>query len=91
MELFCTMTEGVVSELCNEKGFADVHAVMNCVARLSVALRPDDDPGVVSGGGKAGRGHLTRRWHWEDQGALCKLGARMSGELERRMKENEPV
>lgn len=56
MELFCTMAEGVVSELCNEKGFADVHAVMNCVARLSVALRPDDDPGVVSGGGKGGPG-----------------------------------
>ena len=56
MELFGSMAEGVVSELCNEKGFADVRAVMNCVARLSLALRPDDDPGVVCGGGKGGSG-----------------------------------
>ncbi len=56
MELFELMADGVIVELCNERGFADVHAVFNCVARLSLALRPDNDPGVVSGGGKVGSG-----------------------------------
>jgi hypothetical protein len=40
-----------VSELCSVKGFADVHAVLNCTARLSHVLRPVEDPGVVCGGG----------------------------------------
>ena len=56
MELFGSMAEGLVSELLNERGFSDVHAVFNCVVRLSLALRPDEDPGVVSGGKKGGSG-----------------------------------
>jgi hypothetical protein len=61
MELFGTMAEGLVSELLNERGLSDVHAVFNCAVRLSLALRPDD-PGVVSGGKKGGSGARTRRW-----------------------------
>ena len=42
------MAEGIVRELLAERGFADVHAVVNCVARLSSALAAPEDPGVVS-------------------------------------------
>ncbi len=38
-----------MTELSDPRGFADVAAVVNCVARLSATLRPKDDPGVVSG------------------------------------------
>jgi hypothetical protein len=38
-----------VDELLAHRGHADVAAVINCVARLSRALRPDDDPGVCQG------------------------------------------
>ncbi len=34
-----------------DRGFADVAAVLNCAVRLSCALRPDDDSGVVTGAG----------------------------------------
>jgi hypothetical protein len=41
------MAEEIVAELCGSRGFTDVHAVLNCVARLSAALEPNKDPGVV--------------------------------------------
>ncbi len=44
------MTERLEIELLGDRGFQDVLAVINCAARLSNALRPNDDPGVMTSG-----------------------------------------
>jgi hypothetical protein len=49
-KLFYKMTERLEVELLGDRGFQDVLAVINCAARLSNALRPNDDPGVMTSG-----------------------------------------
>ncbi len=39
------MAEELVAELCVPRGFADVHAVLNCAARLSRVLLGELDCG----------------------------------------------
>ena len=49
LELFWIMAEGLEQELLCDRGHADVYAVVNCAALLSLALRGESDPGVVCG------------------------------------------
>jgi hypothetical protein len=84
---FSAMAEGVVAELLADVGFADVHAVVHCAARLSQILCGKDDPGVCTSvpngdkreGGpysKPGAGKVKVRCaKWRD-GEDCKVGAK---------------